>query len=373
LIRKPLDQLVEADFVSLMQNDVSEGVSIEYKKELILNDRDQKAEFLADVISLANSGGGDLLIGIDEEKGMPSAIPGIEVPDQDKLGLQVESICRDKIEPRISGLRTQFVELENGRFVFVLRVAPSWNGPHRNMYDRHFYMRNSRGKAPMDVSELRSAFTQTMQASERIRNFRATRLAKIIAKKTPVAIKDGLTMVLHIAPISAVTGNFKIDIDQMHFGDNPFIPLKDSETLANIPNLDGRVSYLKDGEDSTNAYTQIFRQGLVESVVVLNEDGDEKILREYYEKQVKRGCDIFISSLAKLGLDGPVVIMLSFLNARETALDIGKNSTAKTKLNENELILPDVMLEPGAEIDPLLVTLYRMVWNGFGRVRPSDR
>lgn len=68
--------------------------------------------------------------------------------------------------------------------------------------------------------------------------------------------------------------------------------------------------------------------------------------------------------LAELGLDSRVVIMLSFLNASETALDIGKNGITKAKLSENEFLLPDVMLQPGAELDPILVTLNRMVWNG---------
>jgi hypothetical protein len=379
LIRKKLEQITEADFIYLKENEVPEGISIEYKKELMLKDREQKAEFLADVISFANSGGGDLLIGIDEKNGIPVAMMGIDVLDQDDLALQVENICRDKIEPRISGLRTHFVKLANGRYVFVLRIAQSWNGPHRNMYSYQFFMRNSRGKAPMDVSELRSAFTQSMQAIERIREFRASRLKALSAKKTPVELVSGLTMVLHIAPVAAVTTDLKIDVDKLGFRNNPFMPFGEWEVTGNNPNLDGRVAFDKDAKRPSYAYTQLFRTGLLECTYVFPKEdfgnGEEeiKVLPQSYEKLLKRNCENFIKQLADLGFDGPTVLMLSFVDARGTVLEISQNYPSKEKLRDDDFILPDVIREPDEELMPVLVSLYKMVWNGFGKVRPPDQ
>ena len=88
LTNKQFDQLTEADFQELIANKVPESKTLDYKVDLKFGDRD-KREFLADVSSFANTAGGYLLIGIKEEGGIPTGLPGIEFenPDAEKLKL----------------------------------------------------------------------------------------------------------------------------------------------------------------------------------------------------------------------------------------------------------------------------------------------
>lgn len=81
MIHKPIDALNEQDILDLVDNEMSEGKTLDYKRDLPADNNDGKAEFLADVVSFANTAGGYMLFGVDEDKGVAIAVPGIELKD----------------------------------------------------------------------------------------------------------------------------------------------------------------------------------------------------------------------------------------------------------------------------------------------------
>ena len=89
----------------------------------------EKKEFLADISALANSGGGDLILGIEEDKGTASEVVGLESFDPDNGILKMENVIRDGIAPRIIGTRLLSVPVGDDRHVVVVRV------PHRTVID----------------------------------------------------------------------------------------------------------------------------------------------------------------------------------------------------------------------------------------------
>jgi hypothetical protein len=100
MISKPIHDIRFADLNALIGN-VAEGKTIEYKREMPAGTRDEKIKFLAAVSSLANSAGGDLLIGVQAKDGIPVAIPGVAFTNLDDEKLRLESLLADCIEPRI--------------------------------------------------------------------------------------------------------------------------------------------------------------------------------------------------------------------------------------------------------------------------------
>ena len=64
----------KSDLQNLIDHQVREGKVIEYKRDLYGNTDSEKKEFLADVSSFANTVGGDLIIGMDEEEALPIEI-----------------------------------------------------------------------------------------------------------------------------------------------------------------------------------------------------------------------------------------------------------------------------------------------------------
>ena len=77
-----MEDLSESHLRQLVDNQVREGTDLDYKKEKIGSKLDKK-EFLRDICSMVTSGGGHLIIGIEEGEGNDSGVAknicGIEV------------------------------------------------------------------------------------------------------------------------------------------------------------------------------------------------------------------------------------------------------------------------------------------------------
>ena len=68
LLPKPLGEIAAADIRSLVENEIKEGDRLEYKVNLPKANDDERVKFLCTVASLANSLGGDIVIGIGERR-----------------------------------------------------------------------------------------------------------------------------------------------------------------------------------------------------------------------------------------------------------------------------------------------------------------
>lgn len=65
--------------------------------------------------------------------------------------------------PRIPGISMRAVPLKGKRFVIVIRIPKSWASPHMiTKGSSKFYSRNSAGKYPLDVFEIRTAFNVSL-------------------------------------------------------------------------------------------------------------------------------------------------------------------------------------------------------------------
>jgi len=212
---KPVDSITEQDIQELIDTQIdaqkAERKTVEYKQALPGGADNDKREFLADVSSFANTAGGNLLFGIEEQAGIPIKITGVQVDDADAYKLRLESMLRDGIAPRLPRVDVHPVALNSkpNHYVFLLRVQKSWLSPHRVIFKDHghFYARNSGGKFRLDVTELRTAFELLGTTTERIRDFRAERLSRISAgEEIPALLNEEFPkLVLHMIPSSSLS------------------------------------------------------------------------------------------------------------------------------------------------------------------------
>jgi hypothetical protein len=211
MIPKPIDQITYDDLVALVANQVPESRTLEFKREL----PSESKEFLRDVSALANTNGGDIIFGVDEAEGVASALPGLAGANEDDTVLRLESIARDGLDPRISGLRHTWLKNAEGVGFLVMRVPASFAAPHRvECGDSRFYGRDSKGKYLMDTHQLRLAFTATEGLPARMRTLHDAARANATGVRFPFRMsRRGPYVVLSVVPLSYFREKISLPVD----------------------------------------------------------------------------------------------------------------------------------------------------------------
>ncbi|MEM9539929.1 MAG: ATP-binding protein [Cyanobacteria bacterium P01_E01_bin.42] len=381
----PLDKIVESDLQSLIDNEVAEGKAIDYKQELSGNSDTEKKEFLFDVSSFANAGGGDLFYGIKEDKGIPIEICGIDVSDRDEVRLQLENKIRDCIQPRIPGLKIHFVPLANGKFVLILRIPRSFAQPHMVTFKNasRFYSRNSAGKYQLDVGEIRTAFTLSQSITDRIRDFRRDRLSAIVSGETPVLMEEGAKFVLHLIPINAF--DLVANLNLLSIINKPRVKEKLSpltfheyQNYTSQYNFDGYLTSIGSRDFSlSSSYLQVFRSLTFEATSSQDFDiyNETKIIYRTCDLNILSGIKNFLEIYKCLEIEIPVFIMLSFLNVKNyfICLHDGQRSIGGRQIDRDNLILPEIVIEDfNVNIERVMKPIFDTVWNAAGIVRSPN-
>ena len=386
LNNKPLDLLGEADIRSLMEDEVPESKVIDYKKRLPGPSVLEKKEFLRDVSSFANATGGHLVYGIAEKNGVPVRICGLADIDPDKEILRLESMVQTGIAPRIPGISMRSVPLEGGRFVIVVRIPKSWASPHMNTKgSSRFYSRNSAGKYPLDVFEIRTAFSLTGTATERMRNFRAETLAKIVAGETPAPLNDGPKMVFQIVPFGAFEPASRFDVSslvQRYRSGKGTLPLPLTGLISSWRyNFDGLLTY-----DDRGSYSQAFVSGIIEAVdsFVLSDKSDDQISSDgekvipsvRYEETLLEALPKYTCVQDYLGVEPPVFVMLSLFGVKGRFMQVDTPEFSGHKdvqIDRDALLVPEIMVE-SFEYSPeeVLRPAFDAIWRAAGWERSMN-
>ena len=357
----------------LIRNEVCESKTLEYKREMPGKADSDLVPFLATISSLANTAGGDFLLGVETKDGKPVALPGIEIENLDGEILRFEQLLRDRLEPRLPHVDIHQIAVAKDKYVLVFRVLRSWIAPHRIKKNSKFYARNSAGRYELDVGELRTAFSMSESLATRIRDFRTDRIARIHSRETPVPLKLGGCMVVHAIPLGTFMASRAIDIAAHESSIRQFPPLWASGWDGRV-NLDGFVNFVRSHESSCLAYTQIFRAGVVESVAVLSTPKDRPVLYcVAYEQEVVKFLTRFFKFVGKFEIEPPYYAFLSFVGVRGCLFPVQSRFLSPhdgQPLRENMLILPEIVIQDCNEKpDQLLRPIFDMVWNAFGFIR----
>ncbi len=381
---KAFDSITEADLQSLVADGVVEGKTIEYKAALPDSTYDSMKDLLADVSSFANAAGGHLVFGMVEEGGMPVDVCGLHGVDADAQLLRIENIVRDGIQPRIPGLLMRGVPLSGEAVAIVIRIPSSWAQPHVVQYRRHwrFYSRNSTGKYPLDVSEVRAACVLSESIAERMALFRSERLGRIVAGQTPVPVGDDAKMVLHILPFGAFHLGARLDIASLGSAIRTLDPIG-AHVSGHSYNLDGLVTYAHGTDPHGPPYVQVFRSGAIEAVETrmlpfkFADDDPPRIPSVTYETQLLARLPTYLSLQERLGLAPPLVIMLSLIGVSGYVMGVttqlGHSREHEYPIDRDVLLLPEVMVDTFA-VEPaeVMQPIFDSVWNAAGWARSMN-
>ena len=370
MIPKRFEDVEFSDLEALLDNQVAEGKMIEYKKELVTNASSDKDPFLAGVSAFANTVGGDFIIGIEAKDGIPINLSGANFTNADAEILKLEQILQSGLEPRLPSVNVKDIQSPKGENFILVRVNKSWIAPHKVKANEKFYGRNSKGKYPLDVSELRTAFMLSEQITDRIRNFRLERVRKIKQQdELPVELADGAKLILHLVPLSAFISSFEINLQELE--ENPNNLLKLSISSANrFINLDGIVSYSRNAENKSYDYAQLFRNGSLESIHVFGTHNNEKFLPSTSCERILIKCiNDHRELLSYMGIEFPLTIFVSLIDVKDYEFEISGNiwGFEKRKSDRNNLFFPEqIISRKEDESVTILRPIFDKLWNAFG-------
>jgi hypothetical protein len=145
------------DFEILIQNQIPEGPNLEYKETAYGGGADSIREMLRDIVAIANSDGGYLIMGIREDSsGRAESI--VPVNDVHEKIQSIRQVCLDGISERIDGLEAKAFEFSPGKGLIAIRIPKSDHRPHMVIKDHRtdFYRRYETNKREMTIDEIRS-------------------------------------------------------------------------------------------------------------------------------------------------------------------------------------------------------------------------
>lgn len=372
MIAKSLEEITEDDLNSLIENEVLESKTIEYKRELNINARDKKKEFLADVSSFANASGGDLIIGIEEENGIPQELIGIDEELLDELKGNIEGLLRDGTEPRVN-VDIKDIELTNSNRVLIIRIPKSWRSPHRVLLrHNHFYTRNSSGKYQLDVEELRNTFNLANTFQNEIKAFREDRISDIYSNNAQIELEEVAKTVIHIIPINAFSLSQKYDINTIDFND---LELIYGHADVHRNNLDGIISY---NSHESDGYVQIYRNGIIEAVDLYytKPSADRNAIPAgLYEPALMEAIKQYLKILHNLDVETPIFIFISLIGVKGATLGLNSQEFRLSSRRVHHLIDRDVLLLPEvtieeyeSQIEKSMKVTFDAIWNACGYV-----
>jgi hypothetical protein len=376
MIPRNIDDIKEEDLQTLIDNSVVEHKTIEYKQTLPSNSEKGKKEFLADVSSFANADGGDIILGMVEDKktGAPKSLYGLSIENPDQEILRLDSIIRDGVEPRLPSVTiSPPITLSNSKVALVIRIPKSWISPHRVIFGGHdkFYSRSSNGKYPLDVGELRIAFNLSETITERIRNFRLDRISKILANETPVPLYDNPKIVLHLIPIISFNPAQSYDVNKVASHPEKMLPIH-CMGWNQRHNIDGFLMYVPEQDGKSASYVQFFRNGILEAVegYLLHVHGERPTIPSTAcEEALIKALTDYLSLFKSLNIELPIFIFLALLGVKGYSMAVSPRFPFAHgyEIDRDILQLPEIIIENyEVSAEKILKPWFDSIWNACG-------
>jgi hypothetical protein len=376
LLAIPLDNISETDIQRLIAAGIGESPYIDYKQESYGDGGDDRSEFLADVSSFANTLGGDLIIGVAEAKGLPTALRPL-MGDCDAEMRRLEQIALTGLEPRIRNLRIRAVPIAAGGHVIIVRVPRSFIPPHRVIArnSNRFWARAGTTKYQPNVEQLRHLFNDAPHLADRIRSFQTDRLVKITAGDTPIPLRQIGTAVVHVVPLPSFADGRMLDVvSAVASGTHVPLPL-DGVGFPNrgAVNLDGFLNYTLAPTGGRLAYAQFFRNGTIEGVGELrNDDGlNSRFVGPEFTNLIVSRVQQYFQVLKSFDLGLPAYVFLSLCGATRTVYrhaPEGFGFVDTPPLGREIATFPEIYVDSfDVDVPRVMRPVFNVLWNAFGQ------
>ncbi|MBB6144743.1 hypothetical protein HNQ77_002699 [Silvibacterium bohemicum] len=368
----------------MVTDKIAEQKTIEFKEKLSIGGREETAEFLADISSFANASGGDIIFGISDERdasgnptGIPAKIVALQIENASSECNRIEQIVETGLQPRIPVFHVKAIDIPEHGPVIVARIGKSWVAPHMVTYGNRsrFYSRNSStGKVQLDVQQIGAAFAAQRDVGERLRAWKAGRIAKAVADDGPIAL-HGSRILFHFVSARALIGEqtFPRIFEQTIWQQHQVYRLMSLSMETERYNADGYLVVSKLTDDGLQSYLQIFRDGSLEYGDSYSLAGGEDISGKELEGKIKRTLVHALALLERLETANPIYTSVTLIAVKGRRLKLpsfGADFRGFSEAFDRDLITsPDVLLQNLSEGQPYPTSLRPVVdsiWQAAG-------
>lgn len=369
---KSIKKLTLIDIDSLIINGVSECRTLDYKRDLYSNNDAGKKEFLIDVSAFANTVGGYLIFGIDEQDGVPKSIPGIEIPSFDNLVQMFENLLKTSVDPAIRMVEFNVIDFQDSKKLLVIEVPRSISRPHAITFQKHhrFYGRNASGNYPYELDDIRRAILESDTVAQRIRRFRMDRLSLIAAGETGIPSSIFGKIVLHILPFSSFEVGQRYNLTSSL---TTTLKLMHSSGCDHRYTFDGFMTYSTfRNQHCGRNYTQLFYNGIIEAVdtlILMLRNERKRISPTLFEESLVGSLGKYLSVLSSLEVDYPIWICLSLLGVKDYTMFVSNHDFLDEiqPIDRDDLIIPEAQIDDRSRsAEEILKPVFDSVWNACG-------
>ncbi len=379
LLDRPLTAITEADLQRLIDTGACETTVIDFKRETYGESERARKDFLKDISSLANTSGGDVVIGMDENGGIPTQIVPL-TGDADQEVVRLDNMARSGLEPRLPNFAVRPVPVGGG-YVLIARARRSLVGPHRVIFnnDAQFWGRASAGIFPLNVEQLRRMFVEGPNLTQRVRSFFQERLVKIGLDQAPLQFGPGARKVVHVAALPAFADDRFADIvSVMANGHHVPLPLFGAGPNQGAVNLDGFLNFHRGGLRHRDSYAQFFRCGVIEGVagVRVDEPGMSMLGGPALVNEMIAAVRQYAQVLDHYGAGEPLFAQVAIVDANDLHLHYGyvnsggREAAQRVSVQGIEnIVAPAVQFAPADDAATVLRPAFNVLWNAFGLAR----
>lgn len=160
-----ISRVTAADLAALVENRVSESVTLEFKAEP-WSGKSAMKEWCKDISAMANSEGGCIVVGMKEKDAVAEELVGV-AGRAEELKRRLGQAAEANIDPRIA-IQFEPVDLSPGRFALLCATSRSRFAPHMSRADgdMRIYKRTNTHVEKMSTDEIRRTVLSSKSQEE---------------------------------------------------------------------------------------------------------------------------------------------------------------------------------------------------------------